>query len=128
MSTELLQSPFDPAVVGPASRYISESREKQLAQAVEGLAVLRFSVILTARWESSEIEDAEQRAELRKELVILRKQYGDKLDEIAMTFGVAHAMTVKEEVERNVILPRDVKVSGLPVHCNGEVAENDFEV
>jgi hypothetical protein len=128
VSTGCFQTTFDPAVVGPASRFISESREKQLAQTVEALAVLRFSVILTARWESSETEDAEQRAELRKELVVLRKQYGDKLDEIAMNFGVAHAMTVKEEVERNVILPREVKVSGLPVHCNSEVADSDFEV
>lgn len=128
MSTDLFQTAFDPAVVGPAARFISESRGKQLGKAVEGLAVLRFCVILTARWESSETEDAEQRAELRKELVILRKQYGDKIDEIAMGFGVAHAMTVKEEVERNVILPREIKVSGLPAHCREEVADSDFEV
>jgi hypothetical protein len=114
-------------MIGPASRYINESREQQLSAAVEELAVLRFCIILTARWESSETEDLEQRAQLRGELVELRKQYGDKIDRIAMDFGVSHAMTVKEEVERSVILPREVKVSGLPVHCE-EVADSDFEV
>lgn len=125
---ELLQLSLDPSMIGPASRYIHESRDKQLSGVVEELAILRFCIILTARWESSENEDLEQRAQLRSELVVLRKQYGDKIDEIAMDFGVSHAMTVKEEVERNVILPRDVKVTGMPVHCNGEVADSDFEV
>ncbi len=128
MSTELLHASLDPALIGPASRYINESRDKQLAEGVEELAVLRFCIILTARWEGSEAEDPEQRAELRRELVVLRKQYGDKIDEIAMNFGVAHAMTVKEEVERSVILPREVKVSGMPVHWEEEVADTDFEV
>jgi len=125
---EILQAPLDPAVVGPASRYINESRDQQLSAAVEELAVLRFCIILTARWESSESEDAEQRAELRGELVVLRKQYGDKIDEIAMKFGVSHAITVKEEVERNVVLPREVKVSGSPSRCEEEVADSDFEL
>ena len=119
---------LDPALIGPASPCINDAREKQLAAAVEDLAVLRFCIILTARWESSEVEDAEQRAQLRSELVILRKQYGDKIDEVAMAFGVSHAMTVKQEVERNVILPREVKVCGMPVRCEEEVADSDFEV
>ena len=34
----------------------------------------------------------ERRAELRDDLRLLRKHYGDKIDEIAMTFGVQQAM------------------------------------
>ena len=128
MSTELLQLSLDPTLIGPASRYINEARGEQLSAAVEELAVLRFCIILTARWESTETEDLEQRDQLRSELVVLRKQYGDKIDDIAMDFGVSHAMTVKQEVERNVILPREVRVSGLPVQCEEQVADSDFEV
>ena len=40
---------------------------------------------------------------------LLRKHYGDKIDEIAMTFGVQQAMETQDEVERTVVVPRDVK-------------------
>jgi len=49
---------------------------------------LRFSIILTSRWVASEDEALGRRAELRSELKLLRNHYGDKIDEIAMTFGV----------------------------------------
>ncbi len=69
---------------------------------------MRFSIILTARWADSDSESAERRAELRGDLAQLRKHYGDKIDEIAMTFGVAKAMKAKEDVERSVVVPRDL--------------------
>ncbi len=95
--------------LGPASRYIRETREVLLAYETEELAALRFSIILTARWAESDDEDPERRAELRDDLVLLRKHYGDKIDEIAMTFGVEQAMKTKEEVERTVVVPRETK-------------------
>jgi hypothetical protein len=69
---------------------------------------LRFSIILTARWADSDSESPDRRAELRADLAQLRKHYGDKIDEIAMTFGVDQAMKAKEEVERTVVVPRDI--------------------
>ncbi len=55
----------------------------------EELAALRFSIILTARWEASDDESPSVAPSLRGELALLRNHYGDKIDEIAMTFGVA---------------------------------------
>ena len=95
--------------MGPASRYVKESREAMLAYETEELAALRFSIILTARWEASDDEDPEQRAELRADLLLLRRHYGDKIDELAMTFGVEEAMRAKDDVERTVVVPRDMK-------------------
>ncbi len=131
MSTQLLHAALDPASLNPASRYVRESREALLAYDTEELAVLRFSIILTARWEASDSEAPERRAELRKELALLRKHYGDKIDEIAMTYGVMQAMKAKEEVERTVTLPREIKVTGFPGHCKENEQEStdiDFEV
>src|SRR5271165_1615657 len=94
--------------MGPASRYVKESREAMLAHETEVLAALRFSIILTARWEASD-EDLQQRAELRADLSLLRRHFSDKIDEIAMTFGVEEAMKAKDKVERTVVVPRDMK-------------------
>jgi hypothetical protein len=107
--TELLYAPLHPSLMGPASRYVKESREAMLAYETEELAALRFSIILTARWEASDDEDPEQRAELRADLLLLRRHYGDKIDELAMTFGVEEAMRAKDDVERTVVVPRDMK-------------------
>lgn len=112
MSTQTLQAPLDPNLMGPASCYVRESRNALLAYEIEELAVLRFSIILTARWESSDREDRAHRAELRGELALLRKHFGDKVDEIAMTFGVDAAMKAKEEVERTVVVPVDAALPG----------------
>jgi hypothetical protein len=130
VSTQTLHAALDPASLNPATRYIRESRETLLAYDTEELAVLRFSIILTARWEASDSEDTERRAELRRELMQLRKHYGDKVDEIAMTYGVVQAMKAKEEVERTVTLPREIKVAKLSSHYEEEQEANgfDFEV
>jgi len=109
VSTQLLHAPLDLAANGPASRYIRETSIELLDYETEELAALRFSIILTARWAASEEEPPERRAELREELLLLRKHYGDKVDEIAITFGVQKAMETQNQVERTVIVPRDVK-------------------
>jgi hypothetical protein len=109
VSTLLLQAPLHSSLMGPASRYMKESREALLAYETEELAALRFSIILTARWEASDDQDSEQRAELRADLSLLRRHYGEKIDELAMTFGVEAAMKAKDNVERTVVVPRDMK-------------------
>ncbi len=109
MSTELLHAPLDLATIGPASRYIRETSIELLDYETEELAALRFSIILTARWAASESETPERRTELHDELTLLRRHYGDKIDEIAMTFGVQQAIATQNQVERMVVVPRDVK-------------------
>lgn len=127
MSTQILLAPLDTANISPASRYIRETREVLLAYEAEELAALRFSIILTARWMGSGDEDPERRAELRDDLLLLRKHYGDKVDEIAMTFGIQQAMMTKEEVERTVIVPRETKPFSMETdngECGGDECSN----
>ncbi|MGB0063617.1 MAG: hypothetical protein WBP85_04155 [Terracidiphilus sp.] len=109
MTTGLLHAPLEAALLEPASIYIREAREAMLAYESEELAALRFSIILTARWEASEDETPEQRADLRADLALLRRHYDDKLDEIAMTFGVKEAVKAKSYVERTVKVPRELR-------------------
>ena len=125
MSTQLLHAPLDLTAIGPASRYIRETSIELLDYEAEELAALRFSIILTARWAASDEETPERRAELRDELEILRKHYGDKVDEIAMTFGVQKAVETQHEVERTVVVPRDLKP--IPMKIEGkEYTEEDL--
>jgi len=105
----MLYAQLHASLTGPDSRYVKEDREALLYYETEELAALRFSMILTARWEASENEDPQQRAELRADLSLLRRHYGDKIDEIAMNFGVEEAMKAKDGVERTVVVPRDMK-------------------
>jgi hypothetical protein len=114
VSTQLLHAPLDLATIGPASPYILETRDELLAYETEELAAVRFSIILTARWAASDDETPERRAELRSELALLRKHYGDKVDEMAMTFGVQQAMATKEEVERTVVVPLEADPISTP--------------
>lgn len=127
MSTQILNAPLDVAAVGPASIYIRETRAELLAYETDELAGLRFSIILTARWEGSDSETPDRRAELRADLALLRKHYGDKIDEIAMTFGVEQAMNAKEEVERTVVVPREMKLFS-PMSLDEECGEGGFEL
>jgi hypothetical protein len=125
VSTQLLHALLDLAVNGPASRYIRETSIELLDYETEELAALRFSIILTARWAASEDEPPERRAELREELELLRQHYGDKVDEIAMTFGVQRAIETQNQVERTVIVPRNVKP--IPIKIDGRnYAEEDL--
>ena len=98
----------------PASRYLIEKQETLLALKAEELAGIHFSILLTARWEAAERGDAEHRAELRNDLTNLRASFYDKVDDIAMSFGVQAAMDAKRSVERTVMLPRENPLTSLP--------------
>jgi hypothetical protein len=76
-----------------------------LAAATEKLAALRYLIILTAHWASGDCVDAERRARFHADLVRLRREYSDKIDEIAMSFGVQQAMDSQQMVERTVSVP-----------------------
>lgn len=91
---------------GPVNPYLEEGQDATLATATEALARLRFSILLTARWEAEETGDAERRGELRDELARIRAQYFERIDDIAMTYGVQQAMDAQQDVERSVTLPR----------------------
>lgn len=130
MSTPILEKALEQTnlatLSGPASRYVRESREALLVYEIEELAALRFSIILTARWESSDIEEPDRRAELRADLKLLREHYGDKIDEMAMTFGVEQAMKAKEDVERTVVVPRDLKRP--PIQTDAECSDEEYGI
>lgn len=102
MSQALLDAPAHHAFTPIASA-------RNLAVLTEKLADLRFLIILTARWERSENVDREERILMRSDLVRLRKQYADMIDEIAMSFGVQQAMDAQHDVERRVQIPAEIK-------------------
>ncbi len=107
MSTSL----FDAVSIGPASRFAHQDEESLLAAGTIELAGLRFSIILTARWEAEAAGDLERRNELRAELEDLRRQYSQKIDEIAMSSGIQNAIDAKEKVERAVAIPLGMDLS-----------------
>ena len=123
MSTSTLHAPLGITAIGPTSPKVLETREALLTYDTEELSALRFSIILTARWADSDSESPDRRAELRADLAQLRKHYGDKIDEIAMTFGVDQAMKAKEEVERTVVVPRDIVTFETPSDGREECGE-----
>jgi predicted metal-dependent hydrolase len=86
---------------GLAMRVVEEKQETLLAADIEELASLRASVVLTSKLEARE-KDQRCRRELRVDLENLRWRYFEKIDHIAMAFGVAQAMKAKDEVERRV--------------------------
>ena len=123
MSTPTLHPPLAITAIGPTSPYEFETPAALLACDTDELSALRFSIILTARWAASDSETPERRGELRADLAQLRKHYGDKIDEIAMTFGVDQAMKAKEEVERTVVVPRDTAAWETPSEGGEEFDE-----
>jgi hypothetical protein len=102
MSTAVLE----PAALIPAALHARLKRKSSLAAYSQELAGLRFSIVLLARWESSDSLGEDNRAELREELAHLRVLYFDTIDELAMSFGVQQAMNAKAEVEHTVEVPR----------------------
>ncbi|MGD0939948.1 MAG: hypothetical protein ABR905_09560 [Terracidiphilus sp.] len=101
MSVHLL----DTVSVGSALPHALAKRENLIAASKNELAFLRYSIILTSRWEASTGKDMERRKELRAEVKHLRLQYSQKIDDIAMTFGIQSAIDATEEVERTVGVP-----------------------
>jgi hypothetical protein len=84
-----------------------QTNQESLAAATEKLAALRFFILLTARREGLESADPESSELMRNDLVRLRAQYFDMIDEIAMRHSVREAMHAKQEVEREVTVPRE---------------------
>jgi hypothetical protein len=82
-----------------------DEREARLAAKTGELAGLRLSVLLTAKWELEEGPGTDTRAQLHSELNNFRNLYFDKIDEIAMTFGIQEAIEAKQNVERSIELP-----------------------
>ena len=103
-----LTEALDPAVAGPATRYITEQQQASLCDDVEQLATLRFSILLSAKWENSGVLGEPARTERRDELGQFRALYNDKIDEIAMNYGVQTAINAKEGVEREVLVPKNM--------------------
>ena len=97
---------LDTASTRRDSEFNIERHDTDLAALTEEMAGLRFSIILAARWEASKSLQAEDRADLKAELTHLRAIYSDRLDEIAMRFGIPHAIAAKETVERTVHVPK----------------------
>jgi hypothetical protein len=98
--------PSETAAIVPAAVYVRLKRESNLAAVTQELAGLRFSIILLARWEAARSVDACILAELRQELTELRALYFDKIDSLAMGFGVQQAMETQRSVERSVTVPK----------------------
>ena len=104
----LLTETLDPAIAGPASRFVVENNSDSICDAVEQLAGLRFAIVLSARWESAGVLDPDDCAELRTELCNLRSRYNNLIDHIAMKYGVQAAMAAQEGVEREVTVPKNM--------------------
>jgi hypothetical protein len=96
------------AAIVPAAVYARLRRESNLAAMTQELSGLRFSIILLARWEAARTMDARNMVELRRELKQMRTLYSDKIDTMAMTFGVQQAMDTKADVERSVVVPKNM--------------------
>jgi hypothetical protein len=99
-------SASETATLVPAAVYVRLKRETHLAAVTQELAGLRFSIILLARWEAARSVDAASMVELRRELVRLRALYFDKIDALAMGFGVQQAIETQRSVERSVNVPK----------------------
>jgi hypothetical protein len=101
-------SPFDTAALVPAAVFARLKRETNLAAITQELSGLRFSIILLARWEAARTLTAANMAELRRELKEMRRLYNEKIDAMAMTFGVQQAMETQATVERSIMVPRSM--------------------
>jgi len=113
-------------MASPGSRAAHQSREALLARAVEELGELRYSIILTARWEADKNEAPDRRAELRRDLAQLHRRYSQKIDAIAMSFGVDAAMQAKRNVERTVTVPvEEAPVQGSAENCGAGESVSD---
>jgi hypothetical protein len=92
------------------TRYSEVRPAGRLDGLIDELSGLRFTLILTARWEASSKDDWGRWEELRARLATLRRQYADKIDEIAMTISVPDAIRAQEYVERSVAVPGGLRL------------------
>lgn len=117
MSHTLLGSPRLDASTRLAS-------QPSLTTLTDKMAELRYLILITARWEGSDSVGRAKRTVMRNDLVRLRKEYANRIDEIAMNYGVQQAMDAQRDVERRVQLPAHVAPSSRP-ECSWDEAEND---
>jgi hypothetical protein len=113
---------------GPATCSVQDNKESLLAAELEELARLRLSIVLTAKWEADRDEEEERRKELRGELENLRHWYFEKIDHIAMPFGVAEAMKAKEQVEGGVTLPPRGEMADFPDDTHFPAGKDHFSI
>ncbi len=107
MSTGILEAP-QTENVSPALP------EDPLETRIEKLGEIRFILVLTARWEGSGSIARERRLKLRRDLARLRRQYTDKIDDLARSFGVQQAIDAKERIERTVKVPSGIPLPEVP--------------
>ena len=129
MATFTLENAFDLFTgvdsLGPATRFVQEKQQEQLACDVEELANIRFSIVITSKWANQPDEEPERRRELRDELDSLRYRYYDKIDRIAMSHGVSEAMIARDEVERRITIEL---TKNLADAVAGDENEERFEI
>jgi len=114
------------AIPGVASKkHATHSPEETLAASIETLAHLRYSVVLTASWEVFGDRDALRRRELHEDLERLHALYFDKIDRIAMAYGVQRAMDAKEDVERRITVPHSIRPAVWSIE-EGEMAASEY--
>ena len=99
---------LDSTLAEPASRYVFDHQQAGLSGVVEQLAGLRFSILLSAKWLGSDVLTGHARTELQDELRQLRTRYSNKIDEIAINYGVRAAMLAQAGVEREVGVPKNM--------------------
>jgi hypothetical protein len=99
---------LDANSIGLDSNFRPVLQNPTLAASREELGGLRFLIVLAGRWAASKSVDPQCRAELRTELENLHALYFEKVDAIAMHFGVQEAMDAQREVERTVTVPRSM--------------------
>ncbi len=98
-----------------------EASEALLSDATVELAHLRLLLVAKMQWRPHGVGSpshayAAQRAEVRR----LRNRYFEKIDEIAMRFGVQAAMNAQDEVERTLASSRTAS------ECMHQDAEDEF--
>ena len=101
---ELLMLTFLPNVAEERQLPLVEDDRNQspIKGATEALKRLRFTIVTTGQVEADSRIRLTERVKLRSELAELRAWYLDQVDEIAMQFGVAGALKIKKQVEKDI--------------------------
>lgn len=107
----MISRTFYAASTDSIPRSLLNRTENSLAARIDELASLRFSLMLAARYADSENQKVGHRDELRARLKVLRRQYSEKIDEIAIGLSATDTMRVLEQVEQNVVIPRGIQLS-----------------
>jgi len=93
---------LDSAPIVPASVHAHFRHETTLAAMTQELASVHSSMLVLVRSAKPHSLDAGDLARVREEVAQLRVLYFEKIDEIAISFGVQRAIEAKESVECSV--------------------------